>query len=253
MKPRRFIGIATVVVLLATWQVLAVLHPNVFVPPVSTIAVAFVHEWFSAQFFSEAVPSLLRLTAGYMLAAGLGMTLGIAIGASRWLFRALDPLLQFLRALPPAAIIPVGILIVGLGDAMKVGVIAFGAIWPILVNSIDGARGVSDERLDTARNFGLSRIETLRYVIFPSALPQIFGGLRIGLGLAFIMVVISEMIGSSNGLGYSILMAQRTFAIADMYAGIALLAFLGYSFNALFTLAEHRVLAWHNGVSARSI
>jgi ABC-type nitrate/sulfonate/bicarbonate transport system permease component len=247
MRRGRLLGIATIVVLLAAWETTARVQHNVYVPPPSQVAVTFVHEWFSPQFMQQAMPSLERLVAGFAIATVIGVTLGIAIGVSDALYRTLDPILQVLRALPPTAVIPVGILLLGIGDAMKVAVIVFGAVWPILVNSADGARCVSTERLDTARNFGLSRFETVVAVTFPSALPQIFAGLRIGLALAFIMIVISEMVGGSNGLGYAILSAQRTFSIPEMYAGIALLAVLGYTLNALFTLVEHRVLAWHIG------
>jgi ABC-type nitrate/sulfonate/bicarbonate transport system permease component len=248
---RPVLGIGTIVVLLAIWQLVAVTAKNTFFPSVSDIAATFVHEWFSPQFGAQAVPSLLRMFAGYVLAAILGIAIGIAIGASRTLFRVVDPFLQFLRAVPPTAIIPVGILLIGINDAMRVLVIAFGAMWPILVNSADGARGVPGERLESARNFGLTPFETLVGVTFPSALPAVFAGLRTGLAIAFIMIVVSEMIGSTNGLGYYILAAQRTFAIPQMYAGIVLLAILGYALNAGFSLVERRVLAWHFGQTAR--
>ncbi|HEY4441210.1 MAG TPA: ABC transporter permease [Candidatus Elarobacter sp.] len=249
---RRRLGTVTVVVLLAVWEISARLMHSVYFPPASTVAVTFAHEWFSPLFAEQAVPSLFRMFAGYLIAAVLGIAIGVLIGAYRPLFRTLDPLLQFVRAIPPTAIIPVGILLVGIGDAMKVFVIAFGAFWPILINAADGARGVPRERLDTARIFGIGRPATLVTVIFPSALPGIFAGLRIGLSLAFIMIVVSEMIGSTNGLGYYILQAQRTFAIPEMYGGIVLLAILGFALNAGFVLVERRVLAWHHGEAARA-
>jgi ABC-type nitrate/sulfonate/bicarbonate transport system permease component len=252
-RARTGLGIATVVVLLAAWELLARAAHSIYVPPVSTIAVTFVHEWFSPQFREQAIPSLVRMFFGYLIAALLGTTVGVLIGAYRPLYRIVDPVLQFLRAIPPTAIIPVGILLIGIGDGMKILVIAFGAFWPILVNAADGARGVSQERLDTARIFGVSRFETLLTVTFPSALPGIFAGLRTGLSIAFIMIVVSEMIGSTNGLGYYILQAQRTFAIPEMYGGIVMLAILGYALNAGFLLVEHRVLAWHHGQSARTV
>jgi ABC-type nitrate/sulfonate/bicarbonate transport system permease component len=250
---RTALGIATVVVLLAAWELSARLNKTVYVPPVTVIAATFVHEWFSAQFRDQAVPSLLRMFAGYAIASTCGVAVGVVIGAYRPLYRLVDPVLQFLRAIPPTAIIPVGILLIGIGDTMKILVIAFGAFWPILVNSVDGARSVPQERLDTARIFGLSRSSTLLTVIFPSALPGVFAGLRTGLSIAFIMIVVSEMIGSTNGLGYYILQAQRTFAIPEMYGGIVLLAILGYCLNAGFVAVEHRILAWHHGQSARTV
>ncbi|MBV8642810.1 MAG: ABC transporter permease [Candidatus Eremiobacteraeota bacterium] len=252
VKQRRAaLGLATVAALLVAWEVLARAAHSIYVPPVTTIAATFAHEWFSPQFVQQAVPSLIRMFCGYLLAAALGVGIGVLIGAYRPLCRTVDPVLQFLRAIPPTALIPVGILLIGIGDAMKILVIALGAFWPILVNAADGARGVDRERLDTARIFGLSPLATLLTVTFPSALPGVFAGLRTGLSIAFIMIVVSEMIGSTDGLGYTILQDQRTFAIPEMYSGIALLALLGYTLNAGFVALERRVLAWHHGQSAR--
>jgi ABC-type nitrate/sulfonate/bicarbonate transport system permease component len=250
---RNLLGVAVVFALLGAWEVLARMKGSVYVPPVGTIAATFVHEWFSAQFRDQALPSLYRMIVGYLCASVLGVTLGVIIGAYRPAYRMLDPFLQFLRAIPPSAIIPVGILLMGIGDGMKIVVICFGALWPILVNAADGARNVPGERLDTARIFGVSAFDQLLAVTFPSALPGIFAGLRTGLSIAFIMIIISEMIGSTNGLGYYILQSQRTFAIPEMYGGIVLLAILGYCLNAGFLALEHRVLAWHHGQSARAV
>lgn len=250
---RNLLGVGVVLLLLVFWQVVATLKANVYLPPVSSIVVTFVHEWFSTQFRDQAIPSLYRMIVGYLSACAIGVTVGVLIGAYKTVFRLLDPFLQFLRAIPPSAIIPVGILLIGIGDQMKIVVICFGAVWPILVNAADGARNVPRERLDTARIFGVSRIDTLLSVTLPSAMPGIFAGLRTGLSIAFIMIVVSEMIGSTNGLGYYILQSQRTFAIPEMYGGIVLLAILGYCLNAGFLAVEHRVLAWHHGQSARPV
>jgi ABC-type nitrate/sulfonate/bicarbonate transport system permease component len=248
---RNLLGVGVVALLLVTWELVARAKASIYVPPVSTIVVTFVHEWFSAQFREQAIPSLYRMAAGYAAASVLGVTVGVLIGAYKPLFRLLDPFLQFLRAIPPSAIIPVGILLIGIDDRMKIVVICFGAVWPILINAADGARNVPRERLDTARIFGVSRFDELVSVTFPSAMPGVFAGLRTGLSIAFIMIVVSEMIGSTNGLGYYILQSQRTFAIPEMYGGIVLLAILGYLLNAGFLAVEHKVLAWHHGQSAR--
>ncbi|HYW54072.1 MAG TPA: ABC transporter permease [Dongiaceae bacterium] len=250
---RNALGIGVALLLLVLWETVARVKGSVYLPPVTTVAKTFFQEWFSAQFRDQAIPSLYRMLAGYAAASVLGVTLGVLIGAYRRLFRLLDPILQFLRAIPPSAIIPVGILLIGIGDAMKIVVITFGAFWPILINAADGARNVPSERLDTARIFGVGAADQLLSVTLPSAMPGIFAGLRTGLSIAFIMIVVSEMIGSTNGLGYYILQSQRTFAIPEMYAGIVLLAILGYCLNAGFLAVEHRVLAWHHGQSARAV
>jgi ABC-type nitrate/sulfonate/bicarbonate transport system permease component len=245
------LGVGTVVLLLAIWELYARIKHTVYVPPVSAILVTFAHEWFSPTFGEQAVPSLYRMIVGYTIACIFGITVGVVIGSFRRMYQLLDPVLQFWRAIPATAIIPVGILLIGIGDEMKMVVIAFGSCWPILINSADGARLVPTERLDTARIFGLNSFETLLRVIVPSAAPMIAAGMRTGLSIAFIMIVVSEMIGSTDGLGYYILQAQRTFAIPEMYGGIFLLAILGYLLNTLFVWGEHKVLAWHYGQTTR--
>src|SRR5579875_1808400 len=227
------LSVSTVVLALALWELVARQMHSVYVPSVTQIAVTFYHEWFSPTFKEQAVPSLWRMACGYLIAGFCGVTLGVIIGYFRFMFRLLDPVLQYLRATPPTAIIPVGILLLGIGDLMKILVIAFGAFWPILINSADGARLVPRERLDTARIFGLTQMETLRRVVIPSALPQIAAGLR-------------------TGLGYYILQAQRTFAIPEMYGGVVLLAILGFLLNSLFVFGESKVLGWHYGQTART-
>jgi len=245
------LGVFVVILLLVFWQVGAMIKQTVYVPPVSTIFLTFIKEWFSPTFGQQAVPSLYRMVVGYFFATVIGVTIGIIIGSFKKIYQLLDPVLQFWRAIPATAIIPVGILLIGIGDQMKIVVICFGAMWPILINSADGARLVPTERLDTARIFGLTPIETLLRVIVPSASPMIAAGMRTGLSIAFIMIVVSEMIGSTDGLGYYILQAQRTFAIPEMYGGIGLLAILGYLLNVLFVQVEKRVLAWHYGQTTR--
>jgi ABC-type nitrate/sulfonate/bicarbonate transport system permease component len=245
-------GITTVVVLLGLWQLIATLKQTVYVPPVSTIFLTFLKEWFSPTFGQQAVPSLYRMAVGYFFACLIGIGIGIIIGYFKKIYQLLDPVLQFWRAIPATAIIPVGILLIGIGDQMKMVVICFGAMWPILINSADGARLVPTERLDTARIFGLTPFETVWRVIVPSAAPMIAAGMRTGLSIAFIMIVVSEMIGSTDGLGYYILQAQRTFAIPEMYGGILLLAILGYLLNLMFVSVERKVLGWHYGQTART-
>jgi ABC-type nitrate/sulfonate/bicarbonate transport system permease component len=247
------LGVGVVILLLLVWQGLAMWRQTVYVPTVTTIIATFFKEWFSPTFGQQAIPSLYRMVVGYAFACAIGITIGIVIGSFKKIYQLLDPVLQFWRAIPATAIIPVGILLIGIGDQMKMVVICFGAMWPILINTADGARLVPTERLDTARIYGLNGFETLLRVIVPSASPMIAAGMRTGLSIAFIMIVVSEMIGSTDGLGYYILQAQRTFAIPEMYGGILLLAILGYLLNTLFVWGEHKVLAWHYGQTARPV
>lgn len=245
------LGFIMLAVVLLLWEVFARSAQSFYFPPVSEIFATFYRDWFSPLFSEHAIPSLKRMFAGYLLACVLGSTIGVLVGSYRWLFETLDPFFEFLRAIPPPIIIPVGILLLGITDTMKILVIAFGVFWPVLLNSADGSRSVSQERLDTATNFGLGKLETIWRVVLPSALPMIFAGLRVGLSLALVMVVVSEMVGSTNGLGYYILDAQRTFAVPQMFGGILLLGIFGYLLNNLFLILEARVLSWHYGQSGQ--
>lgn len=240
-------GVLVLMLALIMWELVARQAQSFYFPPISTIFAAFYRDWFSPLFLEHAIPSLERMFIGYLIAAVLGIVVGVLTGSFESLFETLDPFFEFMRALPPPVIIPVGILLLGIGDTMQILVIIFGVFWPILLNSAEGARSVSQERLDTAANFGLGRLETILRVIFPSALPMVFTGLRVGVSLALVLMVISEMLGSTNGLGYYILDAQRTFNVPQMFGGILLLGILGYVLNSIFLLLEGRILSWHHG------
>jgi ABC-type nitrate/sulfonate/bicarbonate transport system permease component len=243
-RPSGLLGVAVVAAVLAVYEVAAHAGGTVFFPPVEEIAVTFWLTWTSEAFGEHVLPSLGRMFTGYVLAAVVGCGLGLLIGHVRRLSETFDPVLQFLRAIPPPAVVPVALLVLGINPAMQVLIIAFGAVWPILLNTADGARGVPGERLESAAIFGLDRWQVVRRVVWWSSLPQMFAGLRIGLGLALIMMVVSELTASTDGLGYFILTAQRTYEIPEMYAGIVLLGLIGLVLNKLFLMLERRLLGW---------
>ena len=172
---------------------------------------------------SDVVPSLVRLGLGYAIACFVAIALGLALGLSRPLRRALDPVVQFLRSIPPPALLPFGILVLGVGNSMKVFIIAFVCVWPVLLNTIDGVAGVDPTLRETARVYGIGARDRVLRVMLPAAAPQIFAGMRTSLSLALILMVISEMVASTNGIGYFVLQSQRSFAIPEMWSGILLL------------------------------
>jgi sulfonate transport system permease protein len=142
-------------------------------------------------------------------------------------------------------------LFFGLEDGMKVFVIFFSCAWPILLNTVDGVRNIDRILLNTARTFGLPRRKIIWHVILPASSPQIITGLRVSLPITLILVVISEMVGSTDGIGYFILDSQRRFRVTQMYAGMLALAILGYALNQLFNLLHRSLLAWHWGLTQR--
>lgn len=235
--------------LLWEWLARAGLVYTVYMPPVSRILGTLVELIVSGELVRALAFSLGRGALGYGLAVLTAVPLGVAIGFYRRTFHLFEPLIELLRPMPPPAVIPMAILFLGIGNEMKVFIIAFACFFPILVNTAHGVRSVEPVLLATARTFGLSDGQTLRAVVVPSAGPAIAAGLRISLAIALILVVIAEMVAGNNGIGFLILDAQRAFRVSEMYAGIFALAVLGYVLNRLFVFTESRVLAWHRGMT----
>ncbi|WP_184539271.1 ABC transporter permease [Streptosporangium becharense] len=201
--------------------------------------------WLNDAALSNFSASVSRLLIGWVLAGVVGVVVGVALGRSPLLFRFVDPLVQFARAIPPPMLLAFFMALFGIGPRMQISLIVFGIIWPILINACEGARQVDRQHLDTARVFGLSGRERLFRIILPSAMPKIFAGLRVSLSLALILMVISELVGSTDGIGFQLLDAQRSFDMTGVWAGIVLLGVLGYVLNSGFLAVERRVLSWH--------
>ncbi|WP_345604420.1 ABC transporter permease [Pseudonocardia adelaidensis] len=235
------------------WWVWSANADNFYFPPLAEILRTFADTWVFERVGTDVVPSLARLGAGFAIAVAVSIPLGTALGLSTGARRVTEPIVEFVRAIPPPALLPFAILVLGVGDAMKVFVIALVGLWPILLNTIDGVRGVDHTMLETARVYGVRGPERLRRVIWPAALPQIFAGMRTSLSLALILMVISEMVASTSGIGYFILQSERSFDIPEMWSGIVLLGLLGYLLNAAFALVERRVLRWHRGARASAL
>lgn len=240
-------------VLVAVFGVWSARADNFFVPPLTEIVRAFADSWLFERVAGDLLPSLARLLAGYGLAALLGVALGVALGMSRVLRTAADPVVQFLRALPAPAIIPFAMLVLGAGDAAKVLVILLGSLWPILLNTVDGVRGVPEELRDMARAYQIPPGARLLHITLPAAAPRIFAGLRTSLGIAIILMVVSEMVASTNGIGYFVMQSQRTFEIAAMWGGVVLLGLLGLALSWVFVRVEGRVLRWHRGATGSEV
>ena len=221
-----------------------------YYPPLGDVLSAFRSTWLFERFIGDALPSLGRLAVGYVIAAVVGIALGVLLGQRPALRRMVSPIIEFMRAIPAPALIPFAILVLGVGNDAKVFLIAVVCVFPVLLNAIDGVAGVEPTLLDTTTVYRIGKLDRLRFVVLPAAAPQISAGLRTSLSLSLILMVISEMVASANGIGYFILQAQRSFAITEMWSGILLLGLLGYLFNFIFTLVERRVLAWHYGARA---
>jgi sulfonate transport system permease protein len=174
----------------------------------------------------------------------------MALWSLRYAREATSPYLYFLYVLPAPVLVPAAMTLFGIGFSMKVVLIAFAAMWPTLLNTLDGMRGVDAVKLDTSKVLGLPRWRNVLQVVLPAAGPQIVAGLRNSLQVAIILMVVSEWEASTDGIGFYISNAQQSFDYVGMWSGIIVLAIIGIAANLLFVLAENRVLHWHYGARA---
>jgi ABC-type nitrate/sulfonate/bicarbonate transport system permease component len=248
--------LAVLVAAVGVWELWARAKGSPFFPPPSTIVATMHQLWFSGpathlfltpDATSNILPSLGRVLAGLAIAIVAGGGLGIALGRSAAAAGFLDPLLQFARALPAVTLVPVFIALFRIGTQMEVATIAFGTVWPILLNTADGARHLDPVQVETARAFRLPGWQRLTTLIIPAALPKFFAGLRLSIALALILMVFAELAGSSNGIGYEMNNAQSAFNMTWLWATLLLIAILGNLLNGLELAVQHRVLAWHRG------
>jgi ABC-type nitrate/sulfonate/bicarbonate transport system permease component len=233
---------------LAGWGAWSSRADSFFFPPLLDILRTFRETWLFARLGSDVLPSLERMALGYGLAVAAGVGAGVLVSSSAVVRGLADPILEFLRALPSPMLIPIAILVLGIGPAMKVLVIAAGCVWPVLLNTVDGVRGLDPVASETCAAYGLRPADRLRLVLLPAAGPRIAAGLRTALSLALILMVISEMQASTDGIGFFVIRSQREFAIPEMWSGILLLGLLGYGLNAAFGLAERAALGWHRAL-----
>jgi ABC-type nitrate/sulfonate/bicarbonate transport system permease component len=245
---RRAIALLALPALLfALWWVLSDDSKNFYLPPLRTILATFGTTWPS-RLTSDVLPSIARLVLGYAGAVVLGIGLGVPLGARPRLRALFEPALELFRAIPPPILVPVFMLLFGIGAPMKLLVIISGAVWPVLLNTVEGVRAVDEVLADTCRCYRITGARRLRVLVLRAASPQIVTGMRQALSIAIILMVISEMFASSSGLGFAIVDFQRGFSIPEMWSGILLLGLLGVALSLLFRLFEARALRWYHAL-----
>jgi ABC-type nitrate/sulfonate/bicarbonate transport system permease component len=247
--------------LLVVWELVTLAAQSPFFPTPTEIVRAAGRMWLGGPasqlglndtVFVHILPSLGRLLIGWLGAAVIGVAVGIALGRSKHGIDYFGPSFAFLRSIPPVLLLPFFMVIFGIESPEKIALIAFGALWPILLNAVDGARSVDKVKLDTVRSFRVSRTQWVLMVVLPAALPKIFAGLRLSLSLSLVLMVISELVGSVNGMGTQLVDAQRQYDYANMWALIVLLGVLGYGLNSLLLALERRVLSWQHTRNTQS-
>jgi ABC-type nitrate/sulfonate/bicarbonate transport system permease component len=218
-----------------------------YLPTPQAIADAFGGFWTPERLRADVLPSIARLLIGFGLSCLLGISLGVAIGSSPRLRRLVEPVLEFLRAIPPPVLVPILLLLAGIGDRMRILVIISGCVWPILLNTVEGVRSADLVLEDTCRAYGIRGVARLRYFVLRAASPQIMTGVRLALPISIILMVISEMFANVSGLGFIIREFQTGFDIAQMWTGVVVLGLLGVVLAVLYWLVERRVLHWYHG------
>ena len=238
------------VALVAGWWIWSAGSTSLYFPPLSKILTALWTQWATGRARDQLASSLEHLIVGYALACVLGIGFGALLWSLRYVRDATSPYLYFLYVLPAPVLVPAAMTLFGLGFTMKVVLIAFAAMWPTLLNTLDGMRGVDPLALDTARALGVPPSRRVPLVVLRAASPQIAAGLRNSLQVAIILMVVSEWIASTDGIGYYIENAQQSFDYPGMWSGIIVLAIIGTVANLAFVVAENRVLHWHYGARA---
>jgi NitT/TauT family transport system permease protein len=252
---------------LILWQTLS--QSGVFRPEILPSPVAVVERWVTyitpqeafnaddllawlgtSEMLSDAYNSLYRVLGGFAIGAGLALPLGLLMGSDKRVYALFDPIVQFLRPIPPIAYIPLSILWFGLGNPPAFFLIAIGSFFPMLLNTIAGVKQVDGIYIRAARNLGAGSFTMFRRVMIPAATPYILTGARIGLGTAFIVVIVAEMIAVNSGLGYRILEAREYLWSDKVIAGMITIGFLGLTLDLLMTRLNNYLLRWHRGLES---
>jgi ABC-type nitrate/sulfonate/bicarbonate transport system permease component len=248
------------VVLVVIWQLVTAATKNPYFPTPVQIARQAGHLWFSGPashlgladtVFDDIFPSIGRLLAGWGIAVVLGVLIGLALGRSKVAADYFGGLLAFARSVPPPCLVPVFLVLFKIGPEMEIITIVFGVIWPVLLNTLDGAAAVDPQTMDAARAFHTPWTRRVFSVLLPAASPKIFAGLRVSLSLSFILMVIAELVASSSGIGYQLVFAQGNADLPGMWSWIVLVSALGYLFNSALVIVEHRVLRWYRGATSQ--
>lgn len=242
----RFIGLLTPLLLLGLWEVAARmgLIDARFFPPPSSIVHTFGALVASGELWTNLVASLRRLFLGMLLGGVPALFLGLAMGISKPLRAAIDPLISATYPIPKSAILPLVLLIFGLGEMSKVVMVALGAFYPILINTVMGVANIDKIYLDVGHNYRASRWQVFRTIALPGALPSIMAGVKLAMGMGLILIAISEMVAASDGIGYMIWNAWQVLTVDTMYVGLLVIALLGFVFSVILDEIERMLIPW---------
>lgn len=241
-----FTRTVAIAALLAVWEIAPRLGlvDRTFLPPFSEVAVAWWQLLLDGQLAEHAQASLTRSLTGFALAVVVAVPLGLLIGWYKPLAGLLGPLLEVFRNTAALALLPVFVLLLGIGETSKISIVLYACTWPILLNTISAVRSVDPTLLRLARSMDLPALRIFQKVILPASVPTVFTGIRLAGGFAILILVAAEMVGAKAGLGYLINSSQFNFAIPEMYAGIITISAIGVAFNQLLVALERRFTSW---------
>lgn len=224
--------------------VYATLAGNLFLSTPAELWERFL-QWWPQGWSQDLLPSVRNILAGFALSVVVGVAVGMLLGGSRVLRELTLPVIDFLRAVPNAAIVPCLLLIFGFSAGTRILVVFLSAVWPILLGAIDGVLSADPRQGELARAYRIPPVLRFFRITLPGASPQILAGVKVGLTVSIVVVVISEMFGATDGLGYFIIASQRQFDIAGVWMGTIAIAAVGYLLNTAFALVQKRLLRWH--------
>lgn len=238
------IGVFTLFILWWAIAISGLVNPVLLPTPLATIG-SLIVSTFKGSMFPDFTATVVRTFEAFLIAAMMGVPLGVALGSSEKFYRAVEFLIDFFRSTPASALIPMFILFFGVTDISKVIIAAFSALLLILFNSAYGVINAKRSRILAAQVMGANRWQIFKDVLLLESLPQTFIGLRSGISIALVIVIVAEMfIGTEQGLGKRIIDAQQILNVQDMYASILITGFLGYFLNVFFLLIEKRFIHW---------
>ncbi|GAB3662797.1 ABC transporter permease [Actinocorallia lasiicapitis] len=239
-------SVLAIALFLALWEIVprTGLVDRVFVPPFSEVLVALKDLAQSGALWEHTKASLLRSFAGFVIALGVSVPLGLVLGWYKPVADFLNPLLEVFRNTAALALLPVFVLLLGLGETSKISIVVYACAWPILLNTIAGVKGVDPLLIKSARSLGLPAHRLFQKVILPAAVPTIFTGVRLAGAYSILILVAAEMVGAKAGLGFLINDSQFNFRIPDMYAGIVAISAIGLAANHLLLRLERRFSTW---------
>jgi ABC-type nitrate/sulfonate/bicarbonate transport system permease component len=237
--------------LLVLWEIAVrtcLLNPQFFPAP-TTIAGQFAGMLSSGELVETTWISVRRLLIGFAIGAVPAVVIGIIMGLNRWVRTIAEPIVAATYPIPKTAIFPLLLIIFGLGESSKIAVVAIGVFFPVIVNTAAGVLGIHQIHHDVGRNFRASRLQVFRTIALPGAAPLIIAGMKLGIGMALMLIVVAEMLGGTDGLGFMIWNSWSTFRVETMYVALIVISVLGVVMTYILTEIEHRLTPWNRKAS----